>query len=88
MNKGYSEEDIKALKDEVPLGRIGEPEDIAKCVKWLVEDNYTTGQVITIDGRLACLKSNNTKRDWIFKNPISFMEHAVLRYYSFVIFLL
>ena len=50
MNKGYSEEDLKELENEVPLERIGKTEDIAKCVKWLVEDNYTTGQVITIDG--------------------------------------
>ena len=50
MNKGYSEEDLKELENEVPLERIGKTEDISKCVKWLVEDNYTTGQVITIDG--------------------------------------
>lgn len=50
MNKGYSKEDIKALKNEIPLERMGNPEDIAKCVRWLIEDNYTTGQVINIDG--------------------------------------
>ena len=27
-----------------------EPSDIAKCVKWLIEDTYTTGQVISING--------------------------------------
>ena len=50
MNKGYSDEDMKSLLKEVSLEKIGQPEDIAKCVKWLVEDNYTTGQTITIDG--------------------------------------
>lgn len=50
MNKGYSEQEIKEIKEEIPLGRIGEPEDVAKCVKWLVDDNYTTGQVISING--------------------------------------
>ena len=50
MNKGYSEQEIKEIKEEIPLGRIGEPEDVAKCVKWLVEDDYTTGQVISING--------------------------------------
>ena len=53
MNSELTEEDIIGLKNEVPLGRIGSTEDIAKCVKWLVEDNYTTGQVLSIDRWLA-----------------------------------
>ena len=28
----------------------GETIDIAKCVNWLIEDNYTTGQIISING--------------------------------------
>lgn len=65
MNIGYSEEEIRELKEEVPLEKIGKPQDVAKCVKWLVEDNYVTGQVIKIDRRLASLrtKSINKKRD-------------------------
>ncbi|MBP3256034.1 MAG: 3-oxoacyl-ACP reductase FabG [Clostridia bacterium] len=50
MNKGYSKEDIDNIKEEIPLNRIGEGIDIAKCVKWIIEDEYTTGQVIKIDG--------------------------------------
>lgn len=50
MNKNLSKEDIKNIKEEIPLNKIGRPEDIAKCVKWLIEDNYTTGQVINING--------------------------------------
>lgn len=50
MNKEYSIEDINNIKQEIPLQKIGQPEDIAKCVKWLVEDEFTTGQVIAIDG--------------------------------------
>ena len=50
MNKGYSKEDIDEIKEEIPLQRIGEGIDIARCVKWLIEDEYTTGQVIKIDG--------------------------------------
>ena len=38
------------LKEEIPLERVGKTEDIAKCVKWLIEDNYTTGQIISING--------------------------------------
>ena len=47
MNKDIVKEEISK---EIPLGRFGKPEDIAKCAKWLVEDNYTTGQIISPNG--------------------------------------
>lgn len=50
MNKNLKEEDITKIKEEIPLNKIGVPEDIAKCAKWLIEDNYTTGQIINING--------------------------------------
>ena len=50
MNKNLTEQDILKLKDEIPLERIGETIDIAKCVNWLIEDNYTTGQIISVNG--------------------------------------
>ncbi len=50
MNKNISEEIVKEIAEETPLQRIGKPEDIAKCVNWLIEDNFTTGQVISING--------------------------------------
>ena len=50
MNKNLTKEELKELEEETPLGRIGKPEDIAKCVKWLVEDEFTTGQVISPNG--------------------------------------
>lgn len=50
MNSKLSEEDLDAIKEEIPLMRVGKCEDIVKCVQWLIEDNYTTGQVISING--------------------------------------
>lgn len=50
MNKNLSVDDINVIKSNTPLLRIGEGIDIAKCVLWLAEDNFTTGQIITIDG--------------------------------------
>lgn len=50
MNKELSEEDITKIKEETPLGKIGKPRDVAKCVKWLIEDEFTTGQVISPNG--------------------------------------
>ena len=42
----------EAMLKEIPLGRIGEPVDIANAVKFLVSDqaSYITGQVIRVDG--------------------------------------
>ena len=50
MNKNYSQNEINEIKNETPLQRIGEGIDIARCVNWLVEDEFTTGQVISING--------------------------------------
>ena len=50
MNNQYTEEEIETIKKEIPLEEIGQTEDIAKCVKWLIEDKYTTGQIISING--------------------------------------
>ena len=50
MNKNLTQNELEELKEEIPLGRIGKASDIAKCVKWLIEDEYTTGQVISSNG--------------------------------------
>ena len=50
MNNKFSKEELEEIREEIPLERIGKTEDIAKCVKWLIEDNYTTGQIISING--------------------------------------
>ncbi len=45
----------EAMLKEIPLGRIGKPEDVAKAVKFLVseEASYITGQVIRVDGGMS-----------------------------------
>lgn len=50
MNNDLSEEDIKNIEAEIPLGRIGKPEEVAKAVKMLIENDYITGQVIEVNG--------------------------------------
>ena len=50
MNSIFSEEDAKNFAEQTPLGRIGKTEDITKCAKWLIEDSFTTGQVISVNG--------------------------------------
>uniref|UniRef100_A0A4W5LCY7 3-ketoacyl-[acyl-carrier-protein] reductase beta subunit n=1 Tax=Hucho hucho TaxID=62062 RepID=A0A4W5LCY7_9TELE len=36
----------------IPLGRFGEPEEVAKAVLFLLESPYITGQVLVVDGGL------------------------------------
>lgn len=50
MNKELSEQELKEIENEIPIGRIGDAKDIANCVKALIENEYITGQVITVDG--------------------------------------
>ena len=50
MNKNLTQEDIQNIENEIPLQRIGKTIDISKCVEWLIHDQYTTGQIISING--------------------------------------
>ena len=51
MNKCFSEEDMKALKEEIPMDRIGTPFEAAKMIVSVLESpDYMTGQIITMDG--------------------------------------
>lgn len=50
MNKDLSLEELQELKSEIPLGRIAKPNEIVKSVKWLIDDEYVTGQIISVNG--------------------------------------
>ena len=50
MNSDLSKEDIKKIEEEIPVGRRGKPEEIAKAVRMILENDYITGQVIEING--------------------------------------
>ena len=50
MNKKLTNEEIEEVNSQIPMGRFGTPEEIAKCVNWLIEDTYTTGQIISPNG--------------------------------------
>ena len=46
---------MKAFVEEIPLMRIGRPEDVANAVYFLCSDesNYITGQIISVDGGIV-----------------------------------
>ena len=55
MNKNISDMTLEELKEETPLEKIGKPKDISKCIEWLIEDEFTTGQIISINGGWAII---------------------------------
>jgi 3-oxoacyl-[acyl-carrier protein] reductase len=54
MNSEYSPEDLAALADETPLGRIGTPEEVARAIAFLAgeDGDFFTGQVLSPNGGL------------------------------------
>lgn len=54
MNGHLSAEDLEALADETPLGRIGGAEEVAKVIAFLAseEASFLTGQVVAPNGGL------------------------------------
>lgn len=52
MNAGLDGETMEALRNEIPLERIGSPSDVAGAVSFLASENaaYITGQVLSVDG--------------------------------------
>ena len=55
MTAAIPEKIKENMLKEIPLGRIGSPDDIANAVKFLVSDDaaYITGQVIRVDGGMS-----------------------------------
>lgn len=55
MMSSFSQEDINCLCEEIPMGRIGLPEEIANVVSFLASDgaSYMTGQVIGVNGGMV-----------------------------------
>ena len=51
MNKCFDEEDLEAVRAEIPADRLGTAQEVAALVAQLAEaPEYLTGQIITIDG--------------------------------------
>lgn len=52
MNENLSFSDIESISQDIPLSRIGEPEEVAECVAFLVSEKakYITGSVFDVNG--------------------------------------
>ena len=55
MTKALVEKNSEAIVGSIPLGRVGNPEDVAKAVSFLAGPNstYITGEVLRVDGGMA-----------------------------------
>lgn len=55
MNGNLTAEDLDVLREETPLERIGQPEDVAKAMLYLASDGagFITGQVLPVDGGMV-----------------------------------
>ena len=55
LTAGQSDEVLEAVLRRTPLGRLGEPADVARVVRFLVSDEaaFVTGQVLGVDGGLV-----------------------------------
>ena len=52
MMASYSKEEVKELAEEIPLGRIGYPKEVADAVSYLISSraSYITGQILSVNG--------------------------------------
>ncbi len=52
MLNNLTKSDLDAIRDETPLGRLGEPEDVASAVLFLTDSSssFITGQVLGVNG--------------------------------------
>ena len=55
MTAALSEEVVEGLKSQIPMGTLGDPEDVARVVRFLAGPGaaYITGQVIGVDGGMV-----------------------------------
>ena len=50
---------LKASTALHALGRIGEPDDVASAIEWLLDQTWVTGQILGVDGGLATVRSRS-----------------------------
>ncbi len=49
-NDRLTADDLRELCEETPLGRLGQPSEVARAVRALAENRFITGQVLGVDG--------------------------------------
>lgn len=50
MNAHFTQEEVLAMQEEIPVGRMGTGEEVAKAVVFLEENEYVTGIDLPVNG--------------------------------------
>lgn len=52
MLKSFDEQELEGLAEEIPMGRLGRPEEIAGVISFLLSEDaaYMTGQILSVNG--------------------------------------
>ena len=53
MLRGVNQAELNALASTIPLGYIGDVEDVAVALEFILKASYVTGQVISPNGEFA-----------------------------------
>ena len=52
MTGELSEKALESMRKTIPLGRYGDPDEIAEVVEWVARSRYMTGAFVPVDGGL------------------------------------
>ena len=52
MTRALSEKALESMRRKIPMGRFGEPDEIAEVVEWVARSRYMTGAFVPADGGL------------------------------------
>jgi 3-oxoacyl-[acyl-carrier protein] reductase len=52
MTGALSEKALESMRKTVPMGRYGEPQEIAEVIEWVARSRYMTGAFVPVDGGL------------------------------------
>ncbi|MGN8842157.1 elongation factor P 5-aminopentanone reductase [Niallia sp. Sow4_A1] len=52
MLQSFSPEEMQIIEEEIPMGRVGRPKEVAECISFLLSEksSYMTGQVLSLNG--------------------------------------
>jgi 3-oxoacyl-[acyl-carrier protein] reductase len=52
MLQAFTEDELRALEEEIPLGRLAKPQEVAQAVSYLLSEraSYITGHILSVNG--------------------------------------
>lgn len=53
MNSRLTDEEMEELISSIPMGRIGSPKDVGEACLFLAENEYVTGEILSVGGGFA-----------------------------------